>query len=104
MPLSSSSMDRRIPEALSTSRERNLTVDPRAIGEAPDGRKMVAELRDALVTALERRTVRIQRSRGSARVEHFEVEDGRVTPGVEEVLAQAEIASEPPLLLGVVGE
>ena len=45
-------MDRRIPEALSTSRERNRTVDPRAIGEAPDGRKMVAELRDALVTEL----------------------------------------------------
>jgi hypothetical protein len=27
MPLSSSSVDRRIPEALSTSRERNLTVE-----------------------------------------------------------------------------
>ena len=37
-------------------------------------------------------------------MEHFEVEDGRVTPGFEEVLAQAEIASEAPLLLSVVGE
>jgi hypothetical protein len=52
MPLSSSSVYRRIPEAPSTSRERNLTVDPRAIGEASDGRRMVAELRDASVTGL----------------------------------------------------
>jgi len=31
-------------------------------------------------------------------VEHFEVENGRVTPGVEEVLAQAKISSETTLL------
>jgi len=37
-------------------------------------------------------------------VEHFEVENGGVAPGVEEVLAQAAIASETTLLLGMVGE
>src|SRR5258708_35010174 len=37
-------------------------------------------------------------------MQYLEVEDGRVTPGVEEVLAQAKIASDPSLLLGVVSE
>src|SRR5260370_8150540 len=40
MPLSSSSADRRIPEALSTSRERNLTVEApgwSALGPSGDG-------------------------------------------------------------------
>jgi len=41
MPLSSSSVDRRIPEALSTSRERNLVAWPRAALSATTSLLMV---------------------------------------------------------------